>query len=624
MAHRWLRRWASLGAAVVLLAGLLAPASVQRADAQTTINVTTTAEAPGAAGDCTLGEAIQAANTFSAIDACPAGTGNDLIVLASGATYTLTTPTAADNSAYAINGTLTLQGNGARLAHDPLGGALRFFTMTALSHLTLVNLSLMGGVAQGRDGKSATMIVTAGPGGDASGGALYSLGGALVLNGVTFDDNRALGGWGGAGRSGMDSSNGGNGGEAHGGAIYSLGPVTLTGAATRFTNNQAWGGRGGDGGTLAARGGYGGSAGGGAMSLSGVLDASGAPSSLDHNLAQGGDLGDGREGFPGSANGGALALGGDAVLTGALLANNRAQGGNIGSGPTSGGSAVGGGADGGAIFSGQQLTLVNSRLVSNTAQGGAGLSGGSGVGGGVEILFGDLTLRHTLLLSNTAAGGPASDPAWPGGNAIGGGLDHYTGHASLDQAALIGNVARVGANAGNTTAQSVAGGLRVAQVSADITNTTFALNRADVGGGLSGDSSGVTLTHVTFYLNLTATGSALDGAFQFVVVLRNSLVAYNSGGNCAATVNVAGANLQYPGSTCGAATVADPLLLGVADHGGQTLTAAFGAGSPALDAADPAYCQPTDQRGLRRPVGAGCDLGAYERWLDLFLPLVRR
>jgi hypothetical protein len=68
----------------------------------------------------------------------------------------------------------------------------------------------------------------------------------------------------------------------------------------------------------------------------------------------------------------------------------------------------------------------------------------------------------------------------------------------------------------------------------------------------------------------------------------------------------------------------DPLLRPVIDNGGQTLTAALGRGRPAIDIGDPAFCPPTDQRGFKRPVGAGCDLGAYERWLDLYLPLLRR
>jgi len=35
-------------------------------------------------------------------------------------------------------------------------------------------------------------------------------------------------------------------------------------------------------------------------------------------------------------------------------------------------------------------------------------------------------------------------------------------------------------------------------------------------------------------------------------------------------------------------------------------------GSPAIDAGDSAYCPATDQRGIARPQGAGCDIGAFE------------
>ena len=48
------------------------------------------------------------------------------------------------------------------------------------------------------------------------------------------------------------------------------------------------------------------------------------------------------------------------------------------------------------------------------------------------------------------------------------------------------------------------------------------------------------------------------------------------------------------------------------DNGGPTLTHALQAGSPAIDAADDAVCPATDQRGVDRPQGAACDVGAYE------------
>ena len=60
--------------------------------------------------------------------------------------------------------------------------------------------------------------------------------------------------------------------------------------------------------------------------------------------------------------------------------------------------------------------------------------------------------------------------------------------------------------------------------------------------------------------------------------------------------------------------VADPLLGPLHDNGGFTQTMALGSGSPAIDAVPTtgAGCAPTDQRGISRPQGAACDIGAFE------------
>ena len=50
----------------------------------------------------------------------------------------------------------------------------------------------------------------------------------------------------------------------------------------------------------------------------------------------------------------------------------------------------------------------------------------------------------------------------------------------------------------------------------------------------------------------------------------------------------------------------------LADYGGPTLTHALAPGSPAIDAADADQCEATDQRGVSRPQGEGCDIGAFE------------
>lgn len=64
-------------------------------------------------------------------------------------------------------------------------------------------------------------------------------------------------------------------------------------------------------------------------------------------------------------------------------------------------------------------------------------------------------------------------------------------------------------------------------------------------------------------------------------------------------------------------------LAPLADNGGPTLTHALLANSPAIDAGDNAACPASDQRGLARPQGAACDIGAYE-WngQGVYLPLL--
>jgi CSLREA domain-containing protein len=622
--------WARLvTAAVLLVAAMLAPPSVRPAYAQT-ITVTTTTEAPGASGDCTLGEAIQAANSGLAVDACPAGSGFDAIVLAPGATYTLTTATANHHSAFIVQRTLTIAGNGAKLAHDPLGGALRFFTMTASSSLTLINLTLSGGRAKGQDGQDGPSTGVSGTNGeDTFGGAIVSLGADVVLDGVTFLDNRAQGGQGGSGFMSSSTSYGATGGNASGGAIYSLGTLIVRGAGATFSHNQAVGGKGGKGGILTTTAGQGGSAYGGAV-WSSHLDASGAAVSADDNQAQGGNGGNGASnGSGGNAYGGGLLVDHEALLADATLTHNRAQGGDAGVTISPHANMSGGSAHGGAA-SFNTVALSHGSLFSNTAQGGAGPTGGSATGGGLAIgnptLLGGL--QNAQILSNTVAGGPGSDTSWKAGDASGGGVYVGAGTLRVTESALVGNLALAGSDPGSSSvAVGVGGGLYSGMATVVMTNTTIALNRADKGGGLDIYNADMTLTHVTIVSNTAnSSGGGLEvSGLVTVVFLRNSLVAYNASGNCNATsIAVAGGNLQYPGNTCGVATLSDPLLSPVADNGGQTLTAALRPGSPAVDAGSALYCPPTDQRGRPRPAGAGCDLGAYERWLDLFLPLLRR
>jgi hypothetical protein len=80
-------------------------------------------------------------------------------------------------------------------------------------------------------------------------------------------------------------------------------------------------------------------------------------------------------------------------------------------------------------------------------------------------------------------------------------------------------------------------------------------------------------------------------------------------------------NAGVIGFTPGASDIIPPTgttitkILGpLADNGGPTPTHALVPGSPAIDAAPVGPdCPSEDQRGIARPQGAACDIGAFEK-----------
>jgi hypothetical protein len=110
--------------------------------------------------------------------------------------------------------------------------------------------------------------------------------------------------------------------------------------------------------------------------------------------------------------------------------------------------------------------------------------------------------------------------------------------------------------------------------------------------------------------------------------LQNTILANNvevTGGhttstNCApgSGIDSLGDNIDS-GSDCGFTSAGglsdtDPRLGPLQDNGGPTQTLGLEAGSPALDKvpATDAACPATDQRGVPRPQGPACDIGAFE------------
>src|SRR5262249_55560716 len=144
-------------------------------------------------------------------------------------TYALTTPdnshaNVEDNNWYGPNGLpaidnpsgITIEGHGAtilRLAFPGTPAFRLFYVSGGLAgelppgSLTLRNLTLAGGLAQGGNGTGG------GGGGLGAGGAVFNQG-TLILDGVTLSNNQARGG---SGASGLSGGGGGIGSDATGG-----------------------------------------------------------------------------------------------------------------------------------------------------------------------------------------------------------------------------------------------------------------------------------------------------------------------------------------------------------------------------------------------------------------------
>ena len=115
-------------------------------------------------------------------------------------------------------------------------------------------------------------------------------------------------------------------------------------------------------------------------------------------------------------------------------------------------------------------------------------------------------------------------------------------------------------------------------------------------------------------------GGAIFNEDETSVAVHNSIIAFNSAANewgldQSCRDGMQGShNLQWPAPSGEdlACTVdpisSDPLLDGLADNGGPTMTMALQDGSLAIDGG--LQCPDTDQRGM--PRSPPCDLGAFE------------
>ncbi len=245
---------------------------------------------------------------------------------------------------------------------------------------------------------------------------------------------------------------------------------------------------------------------------------------------------------------------------------------------------------GGGIGNNGNLTIVNSTFSGNSASSGAGIYNSN-----------TLAVSHSTFSGNTASGAAFLD---------GGGGIYNWGPATITHSTFSGNSGYMGAGIANNDVVTVI-------------NSTFGNNSASLaGGGIHNDGT-ATVIHGTFSGNYAyAAGAGIYNAVLQTLHLRNSLIANSSLwslpglGDCANAGTLAtNVNNLIENGSCSPALSGDPNLGPLGNNGGSTQTFALLAGSSAIDAAGDCtpYLNPDeDQRGVARPQGISCDIGAYE------------
>lgn len=154
-----------------------------------------------------------------------------------------------------------------------------------------------------------------------------------------------------------------------------------------------------------------------------------------------------------------------------------------------------------------------------------------------------------------------------------------------------------------------------------VTNSTFDDNFAFQGqGGNIYNSGGGFIQNVTMTGGSAAPGQGgniwVGSLNKPSTLLINTIIANPvpaSAGNCSGNVGDGGGNLQFGSSLLCVGAVGDPKLSSLAYNYGPTQTMALLPGSTAIDAVlNPFSCLAADQRGVLRPQGPRCDIGAFE------------
>ena len=242
------------------------------------------------------------------------------------------------------------------------------------------------------------------------------------------------------------------------------------------------------------------------------------------------------------------------------------------------------------------LTISNSIIKNNTYP---------NDGAGIRNIDGTLILNTSIVKNNNGGGISNSDVLVVNNSLISGNMIKDAsrgsgifndGVATINNSTIINNLGREGI----------------------YNNATLSLNNSTVYNNLANGitvSAGTVTTNNSTVSNNKAIGISLClSSCLGHTSLKNTIVA-NNAQDCKGTIGSAGYNLIGNATGCTFA-----LKTGDMKNVDAKIGQAIGAqgyvpllgGSPAINKGNPATCLSTDQRGITRPLGGRCDMGAYE------------
>jgi predicted outer membrane repeat protein len=242
-------------------------------------------------------------------------------------------------------------------------------------------------------------------------------------------------------------------------------------------------------------------------------------------------------------------------------------------------------------------------------------------GGGIYTASLMLTLKRVTLSENNALNGGGiygdnlalEECTVQGNHALSeaGGIDGFVDTLTLSRTTISGN-----------STQGSGGALVNRAIQFTVENSTIYGNTATNYGGIAnyvgGAATSLSLTNTTFLSNAAA---SFGKGFNVLIGSINLTANNNAfGDGCVLGVPINGSNNLDAGTSCGlpAGSSNIDLHLGpLQDNGGPTATVKPDPDSPAIDSGNDSVCAGAaiggvDQRGIARPQGLHCDIGAVE------------